>query len=249
MHVLSLLTLAQMPWTANLPARGVALDILRPKFDGVETSLGSAAFYISGRFRAGGALSLRFEVPFANLEASGNSSTAVGNPYIGLEALKGRMTYDLGFRPSLTPESEFAGQLGIYSDIMRFVAFVPHTANVSGHLTYRSQSASGMTFEAGAGPSVWIPTDGDAVDLILDHFGSVGYRGSKVWTAVGLGGIAVLTSDDGGFDNITFYQLGASVGLNSGSVRPALHLILPLDDAITSDVPYVLGLGVAILTR
>jgi hypothetical protein len=64
----------------------------------------------------------------------------------------------------------------------------------------------------------------------------------------GLGAVLSLTAD-GDFGERSFYQLGASVGLTQGQVRPALHVILPLDDAITSDVDFVIGLGVAITIK
>ena len=245
MHVLAVLALAQMPWTSHLPQRGFALDFLRPKFGSAETSTTSAAAYLSGRFPTGGAFSLRVELPYANLGAAGTSSSTFGNPYIGVETAQDRITYELGFRPALTSDTESAAAIGIYSDITRLEAFTPHLATLSGRITYRNQTSNGVTVDAGAGPSVWIATDGGDEELILHHYASFGYRGAKVWTAVGLGGLLSLTSDDGGFAERTIYQLGASVGLTSGSVRPALHAILPLDE-IAEAVDYVIGLGVAV---
>lgn len=246
MPVLAILVLAQMPWTSHLPQRGIALDVLRPKFEGGETSTTSAAAYLGGRFPTGGSFSLRVEVPYAHLGATGVSSSTLGNPYIGLETTQERVTYELGFRPALASDDEFATELGLYSDIMRFPAFLPHVATLSGRITYRNQTSTGVTVEAGGGPSVWIPTAGGDTELIVDHYASVGYRGTKVWTAFGFGGLLSVTSDDGGLAERTIYQLGASVGLTSGPVRPALHAILPLDDAITSTVNYVIGLGISV---
>ena len=242
--ILAVLTLMQMPWTAHLPQRGFALDFLRPKFGQAETSMTSAAAYLSGRFPTGGAFSLRVELPYANLSASGASSTTFGNPYLGVEAVHGRATLELGFRPALTSDNESAAVLGIYSDITRLEAFTSHLATLSGRITYRDQSSNGVTVEAGFGPSVWIPTEGGDEEVILHHYASFGYRGSKVWTAFGLGGILIAT-EDASLAERTIYQLGASVGLTSGSVRPALHAILPLDE-IADAVDYVIGLGVAV---
>lgn len=135
--------------------------------------------------------------------------------------------------------------IGLYSDMTRFEAFTPHLATLSGRLTYRNQTPAGMTVEAGGGPSVWIATGGGDEELILHHYASFGYRGTKVWTTLGFGGLLSLTSDAGGFSERTIYQLGASVGLTSGSVRPALHAILPLDE-IADAVDYIIGLGVAV---
>jgi hypothetical protein len=245
-HVLAIVTLVQMPWTSHLPAKGVALDFLRPKFDGAETSLTSAAAYLSGRFPIGGAYSLHFELPFAHLGASGTSSTTLGNPYIGLEAPMGQVTYEAGFRPALTSDDESAAIIGLFSDVSRFEAFTPHVATLSGRITYRNQTNTGVTVEAGAGPSVWIGTAGGDTEVILHHYASFGYRGAAAWTAVGFGGLFSLTSDDGGLAERTIYQIGASLGLTRGSVRPALHAIVPLDDAVSGAVNFVIGLGAAV---
>ena len=248
MHILAVLALSQMPWTSHLPQRGFAIDFLRPSIDQAETSTTSAAAYLSGRFPTGGAFSLHVELPYAHLGASGITSSTFGNPYVGVEAAEGRLSYELGFRPALTSDNESAAAIGIFSDITRFEAFTPHLATLSGRITYRNQTPAGMTVEAGGGPSVWIATDGGDEELILHHYASLGYRGTKVWTAIGLGGLLSLTSDGGGFSERTIYQIGASVGLTSGSVRPALHAIVPLDE-VTDAVNYVFGLGVAVAIK
>ena len=244
-----MLAVAQMPWTSHLPQRGIALDVLRPKFDGGGTSLTSAAAYLSGRFPVGDAFSLRVELPFAHLGGSGApGSTTLGNPYLAVESARGRLTWELGFRPALTADDEFAGVIGVYSDVTRLEAFTPHLATLSGRVTYRHQTSAGTTVELGGGPSGWIPTSGGDSEVILHHYASVGYRGPKVWTALGLGGLLILT-EDGDFGERTLYQLGGSIGLTRGAVRPALHVILPLEDEINSDVDFVIGLGAAIPIR
>ena len=249
MHILAVLALAQMPWTTTLPSRGVAFNFLRPKFDVGGTSLTSGAAYLSGRFPTGGGFSLRVEAAYAHFDVSGNTSSAFANPYVGVENTRGKWTYGLGFRPAMTPDDEFAGALvGLSSDITQIEAWVPHVATLSTRFTYRNQTSTGMTVELGFAPAGWIPTEGGDIEVVLTHFGSLGYSGSKVWTALGLGGILGVT-DDGDFGERSFYQLGGSVGLTQGQVRPALHLILPMDDAISSDVDFIIGIGVGIAIK
>lgn len=243
-HILAMLALAQMPWTTTVPPQGFALNFLRPKFDVGGTSLTSGAAFLSGRFPTGGEYSLRVELPYAHLDVSGATSSAVGNPYIGLEKAVREWNLELGFRPALTPDDEFAGEVGLYSDITQIEAWLPHVATLAMRATYRHRASTGMTTELGFAPAAWIPTESGDVEVILTHFGSLGYSGSKVWTVLGVGGVLGVTAD-GNFGERTFYQLGASVGLTQGRVRPAVHLILPLDDAITADVDFVIGLGVA----
>lgn len=248
MHILAIVALAQMPWTTTLPPHGVAFNFLRPKFAAGGTSLTSGAAYLSGRFPTGGGWSLRLEAAYAHLDASGLTSSAFGNPYIGLETTRGNWTFDLGFRPAMTPDDEFAVELGLYSDITQIETWLPHVATLSTRFTYHSQASTGMTFDLGLAPAGWIPTEGGDVEVVLTHYASLGYAGSNVWTALGLGGVLGVTAD-GDFGERTFYQLGGSVGLTRGQVRPALHFLLPLDDAISNDVDFMIGIGVGIAIK
>lgn len=172
----------------------------------------------------------------------------LGNPYFGFELPREEWSYDLGFRPALTPDDEFAPPLAVTSDITQFEAWLPHVATLSARATYRHPANTGMTVELGFAPATWIPTAGGDVEVVITHFGSLGFRDSHLWTALGLGGILAVTTD-GNFGERTFYQLGASVGLTQGQVRPALHFTLPLDDAMTTGVDFVIGVGVAVAIK
>lgn len=242
---------AQMPWTANLPQRGVALDILRPKFQGGGTSLTSVAMYLSGRFGSG-SMNFRFELPVAFGSVSfGGSSTTLGNPYLGLETSRETgLGFEAGLRAPLTSESEFAAEIGSLSDITRFEAFLPNAIVVAGRARYRFHDVTGFTFDAGGGPSMLIPTKGGGdPELILHHHMSAGYTGPDVWTAIAFGGWTFITEDIGGVGQRTINEIGASVGIARGQVRPALHVIAPLDDGYNSQVGIVIGLGVSVTMK
>jgi len=239
---------AQMPWTANLPPRGVALDILRPKIQGGGTTLASFAAYASGRFPVGG-MRIRFELPYARLagDGAGGSSSTIGNPYVGLETggEKG-LGFEAGVRVPLASETEFASAFGPYSDITRFEAFLPNVLTVATRAHWRFRDVSGFTFDAGGGPSMLIPTKGGGdPELILHHHMAAGYTGSDVWAAIAFGGWTFITEDVGGVGKRTINEVGASVGIAHGQVRPALHVIAPLDDGYNSQVGIVIGLGVS----
>ena len=246
MHILAVLALAQMPWSTTLPARGVAFNFLRPMITG--TGVINGAAYLTGRFPTGSGYSLRLEVPFAHLDQSGITSSAFGNPYFGLETSRDKWTFDLGFRPALTPEDQLAPVVGLYSDITQIQTWLPHVATLSTSFTYKNETSTGPIIEVGFAPAGWIPTAGGDVEVVLTHWGSLGFRGTKVWGSLGLGGVLGITQD-GDFGARTFYQFGGSLGLTQGQVRPALHFIFPLDDAITNNVDVILGLGVGITTK
>jgi hypothetical protein len=243
-----LIVLAQTPTTANLPATGIALDVLRPHYRGsAETSLFSVAAYASGRTTIG-SMHLYVELPFAHVDVpfAGPNST-LGNPYLGVE-LGGEtgLSWAAGARFPLVPETSGAGVLGLYSDLSRIEAFRFNTATFRGGIRYRIHNADGFTFDAGGGPALWVPTKGaEDVELVLHHHMSAGYRGSLVWFAAGFSGWTWLTQGDGGVGDRTYDEVNVSIGGARGSVRPALHLILPIDKEYNSTVGYVIGFGVA----
>ena len=248
MHFLTILALTQMPWTTTLPPKGLAINFLRPKFDAGGTSLTSGTAYFTGRFPIDSEFSLRFELGYAHLDASGTTSSAISNPYVGFELARAKWTFGLGFRPALAPDDEIAPEIGLYSDITQIEAWLPHVATLSTRFAYHNRAATGMIVDIGFAPAGWIPTQGGDLELVVTHYGSLGYRGSKVWGALGLGGVLDVTAD-GDYGERSFYQLGATVGLTQGQVRPALHFLLPLDDAITSDLDFMVGLGVGIAIK
>jgi hypothetical protein len=242
---------AQLPWNTNLPQRGFALDLLRPKFQGGGTTLTSFAAYASARLAAGNML-VRIEVPFARVAADlTGSSTSFGNPYIGIETSRETgLGFEVGGRVPLASETESAVGLGSFADIVRTEAFLPNTLTLVTRARYRVREANGFTFDAGGGPSLWVPTKGGGdPELILHHHMAAGFRGPNVWGSLGFAGWTILTEDAGGVANRTVNEVGASVGLASGQVRPALHLIVPLDDEYNQAVGIVLGFGVAMALR
>jgi hypothetical protein len=236
-----------MPWTANLPTRGVSLDFLRPKFDGGGTSLTSGAAFLSARFPIGSA-AIRFELPYARVAGPGFSSSTIGNPYVGLETgAASNLHFEAGIRIPATSETEEAGIMGVFTDITRLEAFLPDVLTIAGRIRYHRTDTDGLTLDAGGGPSIWAPTQGGAdTEVLLHQHVSAGYRGANAWMTFGFGGVLILTEDLSLADR-TIYQLGASAGLSRGQVRPALHVIIPLDDEIKNDVDMVIGLGVAIV--
>jgi len=249
--VLPLPLTAQEPWTANVPRRGVALDFLRPKFQGGGTSLTSFAVFLSGRAPMGDKTAIRFELPFARGSTDfGGSSSSLGNPYVGVETGGATgLAYEMGVRGPLASEGEFAVQIGVFSDITRYEAFLPNVATVSARARYRYQGDNGFTFDAGGGPSALFPTKGGDAELILHHHMSAGYRGPQVWVSVGFGGWTFITEDIGGVGQRTIDQVGLSAGFTTGQVRPALHIIAPLDDEYNSFVGVVIGVGVSVVMK
>ena len=250
MNLLLAITLVQMPWTANLPSRGLALDILRPSFRSGQTSLTGVAAYISGRIPTG-SVAMRFELPLAYSSTDPTSFT-FGNPYVGIETVRETgLVLELGARGPLASEDESAAGVGALSDITRFFeAFAPNIATLTGGARWRLRDSSGFTFDAGGGPSGLFPTKGGGdPELALNYHMLAGYQGKDVWAMAGFGGWTIITQDAGGVGERTLDQFGASFGFASGNVRPAFHVLVPMDNDFNSVVGIVLGLGVSVTMK
>jgi hypothetical protein len=244
--MLVLLLLLQTPTMSNVPTQGFAIDILHPHFRGASgVSFLTSGIYLTGRMALNDAR-LRFELPFAYLDADVETSTSFGNPYVGVEWGKdSALSYAVGARFPLASDAESAVIVGTYADITRFSAFLPHVASFDGDIRYHVYNPNGFTFEVGGGPQIWFPTEGGGdAELFVTHHFSAGYRSQDVWLAAGFSGITILSEDAGGIGERTINELNAAVGMATGKTRVVLHLLLPLDEDVNADVGYVVGLGV-----
>jgi len=240
------LALLQTPTMSNVPPHGFAIDILHPHFRGSSgVSFLSSGVYLTGRMPLNNAR-LRFELPFAYLDADFGSSSSFGNPYVGIEWGKdSALSYAVGARFPLASDEESAVFVGAYADFTRYAAFLPDVASFDGDIRYHIYNPNGFTFEVGGGPQVWFPTQGGGdAELFVTHHLSAGYRSQDVWLAAGFSGITIISEDVGGIGERTINELNAAVGMATGKTRVVLHLILPLDEEYNSDVGYVVGLGV-----
>jgi hypothetical protein len=250
--MLSLLFVAllQTPTTANLPTTGIALDILRPQFNTVETSLLSVAVYASGRAAVGPA-GLVFELPFFRVDPNpGGPTSTLGNPYVGVEFGRGshtRVSATAGARFALLKEIDGARTIGSYVDVSRFEAFRPYTFSVHSAVRFRLQNNAGFFLDASGGPTIWIPTQPNAeTEWVVHHQVSVGHQGSDAEFVVGYDGLSVLTEKPAAVGELTIGELDLSIARARGRVRPTFRLLLPLDEEYSAVVGFVVGLGVAI---
>ena len=250
------IALAQIPKPANLPGSSIALDILRPHFIPGATSLLSVAAFASGRLAVGPAY-LFVELPFFNVDpsppsAAGPTST-IGNPYVGIEfgdrRLGGhtRLSATAGVRLPLLTQDDEARTIGSYVDVSRFEAFRANTLSIQSALRFRAQNNDGFFVAASGGPTIWMPRRSSAkTDLVLHHELSVGHQGSAAWFAAGYTGLSILTETAAAVGELTFGELYLSIGGARGSVRPVLHVMLPLDEEYSAFIGSVVGFGVAI---
>jgi hypothetical protein len=189
-----------------------------------------------------------FELPFARTTQSAfgetESSSAIGNPYVGLLFDRGATKYEFGARAPLAPDDEAAVFYGLYSDQNRIEAFIPDFASVRASATHTA-GAGAVQFVFAGGPSVWIPTgdsDGGDTELLLDYSGMLVTNQQALRLAGGITGRGVVT-EEGSISERTQHQAIASASYAFGRFRPGIHARLPLDGEMRSVMNGTFGIS------
>ena len=231
----------------------IALEAARPQltFDDESVGAASAALFLSGHAALGSRANLIVELPFAHAKVDGllsESSSTVGNPYVGLQLVRDRVRFDVGGRLPLVDEGEFATLIGVAAELERMEAFLPDVASLSASIRMETGSEKGMHVAVFAGPSLLMFTGDDILndgnELLLTYGIEPAYRGASVRAGARLLGRYVATGDDGTFADRSIHQLGLFADFGAGRVRPGVHLRFPIDEDMREDVPWILGLNV-----
>ena len=255
---LFVLSAASQP-TQVLPGReaGLALEVLRPRFESDDIALGSVAVFLSGRYPISRQADLVAELPVSRFEADfggeDESEAALGNPYIGLEVgPREAATYvEAGVRLPLVSNENSGIITGLLSDIDRLEAFLPDAVAASGAVNYAYEpDGSGLRVRLRAGPDVWIFTEdefdeNDALELFLRYGAHAWYDAGRVRLGGALSGRLIATEDDLSLADRTLHQAILSVTADVGGIRPGFHLRIPFDYGEDEGPDYVLGLSLA----
>ncbi len=278
--VLAILALTALPTAGAVPA--LAQSVWLPASRGPSMSLegfkpvlnegnrnftpATSAFFLSARMPVAENLTVTAEVPFAHaglrLRAFGGSgtesSTTLGNPYLGIEAASqtSPFTADLGIRLPLHKSSEsngMAASVGLLSDVDRMEAFATDLLSVGGHVGVRRHDASGLYLHARGGPILWFNTAddyaGNDTELFLDYVAQAGYDLGRYAIIGGLSGRTHVTDDGGNWSDNSTHHLGVGGSVAVGSVRPGIQLRVPLDSELDDVLRYVIGLNVTVQLR
>ena len=247
MHMLPLLLcLVQSP----LSARDVAVDILRPHFNGAQTSLLSFAAFASGHV-AVGPVAVTVELPYFRIDPNpGGPTGTLGNPYVGVEVGRGnhtRVSATAGVRFALLKDIDQAKTIGSYVDVTRFEAFRPNTFSIQSAVHVRVQNDAGFFVTVSGGPTAWMPTQPHAqTEVVIHHEAVLGHQGSAASFAVGYSGLSILTEKPAAVGELTIGELSFAIARARGRVRPAVQLLLPIDEEYSAVVGFVIGVGVAV---
>jgi hypothetical protein len=129
---------AQTIWSRPYQPNQIALEALVPERPNANTSVGSAATFLTLTRSLNDNLELAAELPVARNDGTGSSTTAVGNPYVGLGLSSGTipLLFEMGVRIPTVPTNS-ARSVGQRADVGRTAAFRDEDISVSALLNGR----------------------------------------------------------------------------------------------------------------
>lgn len=130
--------LGQTIWSRPYQPNQIALEALVPERPNANTSVGSVATFLTLTRSLNDNVELATELPVARNDGTGSSTTAVGNPYVGLGLSSGTIPilFELGVRIPAVPTNS-ARPVGLQADVGRTAAFGDENISVSGLLNGR----------------------------------------------------------------------------------------------------------------
>src|SRR5262245_15072862 len=167
---------------------GIGLEAMRPQIkDPAGFESNGAAIFLSGHAEIKPGTHLQLEIPFVFSKETVNdiseSSSSIGDPYLGVQLHKNWLTVDVGGRAPLASDEETATFFGTLADLDRFEAFAVDVASLIGVARVETMATNGFAI-AGFGGSAYAIYTGDETDvdneLLLIYGVEASYRSNAV---------------------------------------------------------------------
>lgn len=227
------------------PSRWVRVEAGHPDLEEPEPSAQSSAWFLTFTTPVPGDVVLVMELPVAYVSQAGQSTMAIGNPYVGA-----RMQFyytllsefEIGLRLPIAPEANEAMDFGLWADLTdRAEAFMYRSLvlNLRAVRTFDVGWHLGLPFDlevdAAAG-SIWWLMEGQAhteQNAFLTYAGQVRSRFGPVLLGVGASGRqSVLGKATPQLADRT-QQWSASLDVELFGVRPGAFVVVPTSEPAT----------------
>ncbi|HUF08470.1 MAG TPA: hypothetical protein VMO47_04060 [Rhodothermales bacterium] len=247
---------AQSLWTDQSGDRAISVEFLKPEFEGdADTDFLTSTIVLGGRFPISPTIAGEAELPFSRYgidnEFVDRSDAAVGNPYLGVRIRSRSVVSRIGIRLPIAPDDKptplSAGRL---TDYDRFEAFLPNVLAVNASVTGQTRLSDQAILQFGGGPVLLVPTEdggSDDTEVYAQYFLLGVFAGRTVAVKAGFTGRAILTESDLDFGERSIHQFGLGAALNNGTLRPGLHVRIPLDEDLRDSIDYVAGINLTVI--
>jgi hypothetical protein len=244
---------AQSIWTPRFDRGSVSVEVYKPSFDNdADLTFASSLWFVTARVPAASGVFFVGDLSYSHISYSyigfkdDESSSTIGNPYVGVEFRRtgDDLSFELGTRLPLVDDKEPAASFyGLYGDLRRWEAWVEDILPVSLLAHYQKSDDRGFGVRIDAGPILWIAT-GDREDSELFVLLSIQgiYTGEDARASAGIVSRAILTNENYDGAESTFHEFGVSTAFRFGHVWPGFQFRIPLDEDLTDTIDYTFGL-------
>lgn len=224
---------AQTIWSRPYQPNQIALETLVPERPTTNTSVGSGALFLTLTRSLNDNVELATELPVARNSGTGTSSTAVGNPYVGLGLSSGTLPLllELGVRIPAVPTNA-ARAVGHRADLGRTAAFrdehISGSALLNGRIPLGRRTSlrlrAGLTYASASADTATT----NEQRWRLPYSAQLWQEGERFWTGLSVVGRPTLT-DTPFDDQRSTHRAVVSLMLNTSPVQPGLLLGTGLD--------------------
>jgi len=207
------------------------IEIMIPSFDRPKMESPSSALYLYSHLPVTDAIAIELDLPVSHL-AVGDSETAIGNPYIGIQTIsRSDLKFDLGLRVPLAPTDNAGSLTGILIENYKTAPFTPDVFSIISNIHYRFfNNKSGLGFRLDGGPEILFPKDGGG-ELFIKYGGQLLYRLEKLTVGSGIIGRLIATETNYNFKERSINNLGFTGSYDFNSISLGSYIELPLNDA------------------
>lgn len=235
---------AQSAWLPPTDGSSVSVEVYRLDRPSTLNNFNGTIIFLSARLRKSSGLTYVIEVPAVRSDkrfspvspTPQKAQTAVGNPYLGISFAKNQsssFTLDAGIRLPLAPNGKpTARVVGLESDFDRWEAFGPDlfSMRVLFGGKWSGSTSPLITKWIKVGGTVIGPTNNQDSDLLIDFQAGLRFIEDNLNFNTAIIGRTLLTQSGLSFMERSEFILGFDASLTFGSIRPGLHIRVPLTD-------------------
>lgn len=233
----------------------VGIELMIPSLsDEYSTDFPTSALVLYGRFWAGDNIRIDVDLPISHVSVSEGdlNETDIGNPYVGAGFVNtdNGVSFDIGVRLPLAPNFNISNpndNLGLFTGLLvenyNIGKYTPETFSITSQIKYRWQNSSGLIVKVGGGPDVIFPPDDADAEFFLNYHSQLLYGTEDFRIGAGFTGLLIVSESDISFGDRTIHELGIISAYDFGNVEAGAYLRVPLDEEISADLNFVLGLN------
>lgn len=240
---------AQTVWSRPYEPNQIAVETIIPEFPNDEVSFWSGATFLSLTRSFNDNIELAAELPVARFATDATSSTAVGNPYVGvgLSSTTRPILLELGARIPAVPSNQ-ARRAGRRADLGRTAAFRDETFSGTALLNGRFSLGRRTSLRLRGGLT-YASVDADSADgnegrWRLPYSVQLWRDGELFMTGLSIAGRPILTDSAPAVDRST-HRAVFSLMLDDERVQPGLLVGTGLDPLL-NDSRFVLVAGLTL---